>query len=454
MTRAPTPDLPDFPRGALDHIPGSDGWPLVGGTLRLLADPKGAVERSAAQHGPVYRSFSFGRSMISLLGPDANQFVLSDPDKVFSSRMGWNPVLELLFPRGLMLLDFDEHRLHRKAMSAAFKTGPMRSYLNAFDQGIGRCVAGWLAGAPHLRVYPAIKRLSLDLAAVSFLGDSAGPQLEAVQRAMMDMIAASVSFVRKPLPGTRMRRGVNGRKFMIDYLGRQIEARRASGGEDIFTHLCQAVTDDGALMTPEEIVDHTSFLLLAGHDTLASSLTSLVYFLVDQPAWQHQLRDEVLALGLARGEPLPFDRLDEMPLTEMAFKEALRLMPPIPSIPRRAVRDTEFGGFRLPAGTNVNVNPLYTHRMADVWPDPEVFNPLRFTAAASRERHRYAFVPFGGGAHMCIGLQFAYMQAKCFIHQLLSRADLGIEPGHRPEWQYWPIPRPRDGLPIRISARP
>ena len=125
----------------------------------------------------------------------------------------------------------------------------------------------------------------------------------------------------------------------------------------------------------------------------------------------------------------------------MAFKESLRLIPPVPSIPRCAMRDTEFAGFGMPAGARVDVNPLYTHHMPDVWPEPEKFDPLRFTDEAMRARHKYAFVPYGGGAHMCLGLHFAYMQAKCFAYHLLTTSDVSASPNYRPDWKYWPIPQ-------------
>jgi cytochrome P450 len=144
--------------GALAHIPGTDGWPLFGNTLQLLADPKGTVERFAAQYGPVYRTRAFGRRSISLLGPEANEFVLFDQAKQFSSTHGWESVLGLLFPRGLMLLDFEEHRLHRKALSVAFKAAPMKSYLEGLNCGIASGIAGWIETSPDLRFYPAIKK--------------------------------------------------------------------------------------------------------------------------------------------------------------------------------------------------------------------------------------------------------------------------------------------------------
>jgi cytochrome P450 len=446
-----TPAISHPSLGALAHIPGTDGWPLFGNTLQLLADPKGTVERFASKYGPVYRTRAFGRRSISLLGPEANEFVLFDQAKQFSSTHGWESVLGLLFPRGLMLLDFDEHRLHRKALSVAFKASPMKSYLEGLNRGIASGIGGWVKTSPDLRFYPAIKKLTLDLAAVSFLGAEIGSDLEAVKRAFVDMIAAAVSVVRRPFPGTQMNRGVKGRQFMIEYFGHQIAARRDGDGEDIFTQLCKTTTDEGALLSPQEIVDHMSFLMMAAHDTLTSSFSSFVYFLTVNPDWQKKLREEAQKLGLVRGRPLPYDRLDDLPLTEMAFKESLRLIPPVPSIPRCAVRDTEFGGFRIPKGARVNVNPLYTHHMPGVWPEPETFNPLRFTDEATRVRHKYAFVPYGGGAHMCIGLHFAYMQAKCFAYHLLTTLDVSAAPNYHPDWKLWPIPQPRDGLQLKLT---
>ena len=453
VSLASTQRLPRPTKKSLGHIPGSNGWPIVGNTLQVLADPKGFVERMAATHGPVYRGRVLGEPSITLLGPEANEFFFLDPDKVLSSERGWALVLEQLFPRGLMLRDFDEHRLHRKALSVAFKAGPMRSYLAALDRGIASRVAEWKAKPGDMLFYPAMKQLTLDLAATSFFGGGMGEDAQPVKQAFIDMIAAAITPIRKPLPFTKMRRGMRGRETIVAIFGRQIPQRRKSNGDDLFSQLCRATDDSGALLSTSDVVDHMSFLMMAAHDTLTSSLTSLVWLLAANPEWQEKLREEIDAVGLPADAPMPFETLDAMPLTEMAFKEAMRINPPVPSIPRRTLRDVTFAGFRIPAGTGVNINPLYTHHMPDIWPEPEKFDPLRFTDDAVRARHKYAWVPFGGGAHMCLGLHFAYMQAKCFTRHLLSDIRVSIAPGYAPAWQMWPIPQPRDGLKVTVAAR-
>jgi cytochrome P450 len=221
----------------------------------------------------------------------------------------------------------------------------------------------------------------------------------------------------------------------------------------MFTQFCQARDEDGNHLSVGGIIDHMNFLMMAAHDTITSSVTSMVWLLAKNPEWQGKLREEMLSVAPA-GAGVGHNGLSDLVLTEYAFKEALRMIPPVPSIPRRALRDFEFGGYKIPAGTSVGVNPSRTHMMAEYWPEPQKFDPMRFTPEAVRERHKYAWVPFGGGAHMCLGLHFAYMQAKIFFHHLITRYDISVAPGYEPQWQLWPIPKPKDGLMVTFTAVP
>lgn len=439
------------PGRALAHIPGDDGWPVIGSTLEAIADPKRFFEDRAARHGLVVRANILGETGVNLLGPDANEFVLFDQQRLFSSQFGWGRFMDRVFPRGLMMMDFDEHRLNRRALSAAFKAGPMKAYLAALDAGIAARVAQWKAKPGPFLVYPAMKQLTLDLAATSFLGSGIGADTDSVTAAFKDMVAATIAPIRKPLPGTQMRRGVRGRAHIVEWFSLQVPIRRERGGDDLFSELCRARMDDGALLSTQAVVDHMSFFMMAAHDTLTSSLTAFVWMLAANPAWQARLREEASGLGLRPGEALPFDRLEAMRLTEMAFKETLRIVPPVPAVPRRALRDFVFSGFHVPAGASVAVNPLFTHHMPETWAEPGRFDPGRFTEAAQANRHRFAFVPFGGGAHMCLGLNFAYMQARCFVRHLLLNASLSLPPGYTPAWKMWPIPQPKDGLRVTLA---
>ncbi len=439
---------PVLPGAALAHIPGNGGLPVVGNTLKLLADPAAFNERAYARYGPIYRNHAFGGWNVTLLGPEANEMVMFDRDKIFSSEQGWAPLLDRLFPRGLMLLDFDVHRVHRKAVSVAFKPEPMARYAEALNAGIAPRIAAW--SGKSFAFYPAIKQLTLDLAATSFLGIAWGPEADQINKAFVDMVAASIGLVRKPLPGTLMAKGVKGRALMMDFFAREVPTRRSREGADFFSQLCHARQDDGSLLSDQDIMDHMNFLMMAAHDTLTSSISSMLMMLGRHPEWQERLRAEYDALGV-NDDNLPYEMLGDLPLTECVFKEALRLMAPVPSSPRRALKDFHFGGYDVPAGAWISISPMFTHRMEEHWPDAMAFDPLRFTPENAAGRHKYAWVPFGGGAHMCIGLHFAYMQTKIFFFHLLRAHRIVLDPGAREDWQIFPIPKPRDGLPVRIE---
>ncbi|MEL7739629.1 cytochrome P450 [Citromicrobium bathyomarinum] len=433
----------------LSHIPGEQGLPVVGNTLKMLADPVGFTKSMVEKYGRVYRNNAFGGTVVALIGADANELVLFDRNKIFSSEQGWGPILDKLFPRGLMLMDFDHHRADRKALSIAFKPEPMRHYVGSLNRGISERMEEW--GAGPMKFYPAIKQLTLDLAADSFIGIPFGAEADKVNQAFVDMVQASVAPIRQSLPFTKMKRGTDGRAYLVEYFTKETQRRRAEGGgQDMFSQFATATRDNGELLPVDEVVDHMNFLMMAAHDTITSSATSLVYYLAKNPEWQDKLREELRAITGGEGRALGYEELAKAELTEMAFKEALRMIPPVPSIPRRALEAFEFGGYHIPAGTPVGVNPTFVHNDPEIWDSPEKFDPLRFTREAEKARHKYAWVPFGGGAHMCLGLHFAYMQIKILMAHMLTRYRIEVAQDYAPDWQAWPIPQPRDGLQIRL----
>jgi cytochrome P450 len=420
------------------HIPGEKGLPIVGTLPAQLRDPPAYARRMYETYGPIFRTRMFGRDWVILLGPEGNETVLFDREKIFSSEQGWGPMLERVFPRGLMLMDGEQHRSHRKILAVAFKPAPMARYAEAMSAGIAERIARW--SGREILFYPEIKQLTLDLAATSFLGIPLGPEASAINRAFMDEVAASIGIVRWPLPGTAMGRGVAGRRYLMDFFKREVPKRRDSDGQDLFTQVCHATDEEGRQLDAQQIADHMNFLMMAAHDTITSSLTSTMWQLGQNSEWQDRLREEAQGNGP-----------DQLPLAEQAFKEALRMVAPVPSLPRRATRPFRFGGYDIPAGVGVSVSPSFVHKMPDVWPDPERFDPGRFTPDAVRARHKYAWVPFGGGAHMCLGLHFAMLQARLFLHALLPGHRIRLTGAQPTPWQAWPIPKPRDGLPLTLE---
>ena len=433
----------------LDHVPGDLGLPIFGNTFAFLKDPFGFHQQRREQYGPIYKFGVFGGRTVALYGADALEYVLMDREKNFSSRKGWR-LLERLFPDGLMLRDFDDHRGHRRIMQAAFKPKPMRDYMLHLNQGIARGIGAW-APSDRFEFYPAIKDLTLELGASVFLGLTMGPEAAKVNQAFVDEIAASVAVLRRPWPGSQMRRGVKARAFLLTYFRDLIPARRAGGEDDMFSQFCQARSEDGAYFNDDEIVDHLNFLLMAAHDTTTSVLTTMIWAMAQYPDWQDAVRGEVLAVG---SEQLSYDDLDKLELTERVLKEALRFRPPVPFLPRFAERAFEFGGYEIPAQTSVSVSPGLVHMDPELWNQPTLFDPDRFSDnRAEDRRHRFAWTPFGGGAHKCIGMHFAIMQVRAFAHQFLQHYSVALPDDYQNRWQAIPIPKPRDGLPVILSRR-
>ena len=439
----PIPTLDQF-----EGVPGDVGPPLVGHTLAFVRDATGLVDRMRRKHGPNFRLRMFGHPVFVIGDPDAVRFALLDRDDNFSSRLGWQQSIGELFSRGLMLRDFEEHRMHRSIMQGAFRAEALRAYTEMMSPMIERGIAGWHESG-DFRFYPAIKKLTLDLAAEVFLGIPLGEEADRLNRAFTDSVQASIALIKKEVPGLSYRRGMNGRRTLERFFSERIAEKRAGSGRDMFSELCRATNESGERFTDRDVVDHMIFLLMAAHDTTTSSLTSLAYRLALDTDWQERLRQEALALGT---RALAYEDKDRLPATDLAFKEALRLHPPVPFIGRRTLRETRVGGIDLPAGTPISICSLVTHFLDDHWTQPQRFDPDRFSAERREDKgHSHLYYPFGGGAHMCLGMHFAYLQVKAFLVQFLRRYRFRLVPGHRVTMIPIPIPRPREGLALELE---
>ncbi|MFT7091091.1 MAG: cytochrome P450, partial [Candidatus Azotimanducaceae bacterium] len=153
----------------LSQIPGTYGYPVMGHTFDFLKDPLALMLGEYQKHGPVFRQSLAFQRMVATVGPDMVKLVTLDPEKVFSSRMGWEGLTGEYFSGSLMLMDFDDHRLQRRLMQTAFKAKAMRGYIDSVNKITRDAISGWPTDQP-LTFYPTIKALLLDIAAKVFLG--------------------------------------------------------------------------------------------------------------------------------------------------------------------------------------------------------------------------------------------------------------------------------------------
>jgi cytochrome P450 len=435
------------PAIALREVPGDPGWPLVGRSLEFIHHFDTAVRKRYARYGEASWTRAFGERFIALLGPDANQFVFQNRGDLFASS-GWEFFLANFFHRGLMLLDFDEHRMHRRIMQAAFTRDALTGYLRLMNPLIESGIAAWKTG-DRLKVFDHLKALTLDLASEAFIGHPPGPEAARLNKAFLDTVRAPTDIIRYPLPFTRWRRGVVGRRILEDYFRQQLPAKRSAHSVDLFTRLCHARTDEGEQFSDDDVINHIIFVLMAAHDTSTITLTNMIYHLAKHPEWQARLREESGALDKG---PLDYDGLQKLGSMTLVMKEALRLCAPVPAMPRRTTQECEFKGYRIPAGHLVQVSPWFSHTMPEYWSEPLRFDPERFgESRAEDKQHPFLFVPFGGGVHKCIGMHFGEMEVKAVLHQFLLHYRWSVPEGYEMRQDFTSLPIPKDRLPIRLE---
>ena len=438
------------PGSGLKPVMGDSGLPVLGHMIETFRGGPDYLLQVYKTYGPLHYAYSPALPAVVALGPDATQAVFSNKNKDFSQR-GWHPVIGPFFNRGLMMLDFEEHMFHRRIMQEAFTRSRLTGYVEHIDRVASQVIAhDWVENDPRFLFYPAVKELTLDIASVVFMGHEPGTDKELVTKvndAFTMTTRAGGAIIRTALPPFKWWRGLQARKVLDTYFEERVAERRKAEGTDMLTVLCHTSDEDGNSFSDQDIVNHMIFLMMAAHDTSTSTLTTMAYHLAANQDWQDRCREESDRLG---DGPLDIEALEKLETLDLVMNEALRLVTPLPFNVRSTVRDTELLGHFIPANTNVVVWPSVNHHLPELWTDPEKFDPARFAEPRNEHKqHRYAFAPFGGGAHKCIGMVFGQLEVKTVMHRLLRRYRL--EPPHHgyvSKLDYGGMPIPMDGMPI------
>jgi cytochrome P450 len=431
-------------------LPGNDGLPIVGHLFPFLFDQPSFIRAECEKYGPIFRINLGGMRVAIALGADVAEQVLLDRERRFSNELGYQR-LAPLFGRGLVQYDFDEHRFQRRLFQTAFKPTALRGYVPLIADDVARELATWRS-APAFRVYPHVKRLLLRSGLTVFYGlQATSEQSELLGEAFVDLINGSLRIFDVDLPGFRLHRALRARELLRGYVQQLIPERRERDGADMLSHLCKVKKESGAWFSDDELIDHASFLLFAAHETTASLLQHLVYYLTLYPEWQQRIRQETAERAAL---DLGYDGLQSLTWLDRVIDEVLRIHPPAPAVMRVTLEDVTLRGVTVPANSFLMLIPGYNHHAPGAWSNPQRFDPERFSPERSEHRrHACHYIPFGGGAHKCIGMHFARLQAQLFTSQLLHCYDFATPAGYRPRFQYFPLPKIRDGLPLRLTPR-
>lgn len=447
----PVRELAPAPSGSdLKPVQGTAGLPLLGHTLDYIRFGSDFTRARYERLGPVSWMGAFGTKMVVVAGPDATQEALTTKAKSFSQD-GWTYLIDAFFHRGLMLMSFDEHKMHRRIMQEAFTRDRLAGYVNQLGPTLEASIPAWTTGK-STRIYPLLKSLTLDIATEVFMAGRGGSEdTDAINAAFVATVRAASSIVRVPLPGTRWRAGVRGRALLEAYFARHLPVARNGQGGDLFAGLCHARTAEGDAFTDEDVINHMIFLMMAAHDTSTITTAAAAYFLAKHPAWQERARAESDQLG--EGTP-HIDGLESLATLDLVIKETLRLVAPVPIVMRKTVEDVEIAGHHIPADTLVAVAPAVNHFDESYWTDPDAFDPARFSEPRRQDQqHRFGWIPFGGGVHKCIGLHFGTLEVKAILHQMLRNYTWTVPENYEARWDNTSLPIPVDGLPITLERR-
>jgi len=369
-----------------------------------------------------------------------------------------------LFGEGLLSSDGETWRAHRRLMAPSFDPRSVAGYAEAMVDASTAFAGEWgrLEDGAEVDVSADMTRLTLEIISRTMFSADAGEMTGVTGLALEQSLDQAFNFnLLDILPVIGAMR-LAGRERLMQQLFapmdaplmRLIKSRRANPGKlDLLGRLVVALDEEtGAGLSAEEVRNEVLTIFVAGHETTAAATTFVWYALSQQPEWEEKLHAE---LDQVLGGRVPTDAdLPRLKLTRRIIEESMRLYPPAPGLSARvAVEADEIAGARIPAGGMVLIAPWVLHRHRSLWEDPNRFDPDRFLAERSVGRPRFAYLPFGGGARVCIGQMLAMNEAVLILATLAQRFRLRLRPGHDVAIQHRITIRPRGGLPMLIARR-
>lgn len=447
----------------LSDIPRAPGRPLIGHVSQFRSARMPFLLRLARECGDLVRLDVFGKTIVVVNSHTLIREVLVEKAADYVKANGLRKVKNPLLGQGLITADPTLHRRQRKLMSPAFTHSRIAGYAAVMGDCANRLVERWEAalngGAETIDVARDMMRVTLSIATKTMFNADVEAETEAVGDAFSvtnNLLASEVSsFLRLPsfIP-TPNRMALKRALQQLDgiILGIINDPRRASADHgDVLSILLAARDEDGNAMPQQQIRDEAMTLFFAAHETTANALSWSFDLLAQDPAATQRLRAELD--GVLGSRAPTFEDLPHLPYTLAVLKEALRLRPPAYIVARAAARETQVGGFPIPRGTPVIINIYGMQRRPEYFPDADRFAPERFLPENEKQVPRDAWLPFGGGARVCIGNHFALMEGQLLLARFFHAFEmLRTRPGLS-EQSGGLILRPRDGLPMKLVRR-
>lgn len=445
----------DRPRRVPPGPPRTATFTLLG---RLVRDRLGLMSAAAAEYGDAVR-MAIGPVVLYFFNhPDHARHVLADNSANYHKGFGLAQARRALGD-GLLTSEGELWRKQRKVIRPAFQHGRMAQHAGIIVEEGARLVERLRSYEGPVDVLHEMTGLTLGVLGRTLLDadlgafDSIGGSFEAVQdQAMFEAMSLSKVPTWVPLPKqVRFRRARRDLQRIVDQLVSERAERAGEPGDDVLSRLIVSTREEAdPRVGRQRMRDELVTLLLAGHETTASTLGWTLYLIDRHPEVRQRLHAE--AVAVFGGRAPVYEDLHRLTYTSMVIQEVMRLYPPVWMLSRLAQGEDEIGGYHVPTGVNVMICPYTLHRHPAFWDAPDRFDPERFDPGRAADRPGYAYIPFGAGPRFCVGNHLGTMEAT-FVTAMLAR-DLRLTkaPGYEVAVDPMLSLRVRGGLPMTVQA--
>ena len=436
------------------------------GTLRTLykmvRNPMDAWPASVYTE-PFVLSRMLGRTTMMVCDPDLVQQVLVDDSDSFVKAEPMRRSLEPALGNGILTAEGARWRLQRRVAAPVFRPAHVNTFIPAMITASRNMRDAWSAlpdGAP-LEITHEMMRVTFDIILETMLSGRGNTDVARVEISIRDFLestswqtALSALGAPKWTPFPGKRRSERGGGYLRQTVSDSIAERRRTGErrDDLLSLMLDAKdpeTGDG--LSDIDIRDNIITFIGAGHETTALALTWTFFLLARHPDIERRVLAEIAQV--TGGAPIEANQVADLTYTRQVIQESMRVYPPVAMIVRQSTRDLSIGGVPITPHDNVFV-PIYAiHHHHRLWPNPEAFDPDRFTPDAVKSRHRWSYLPFAAGPRICIGMGFAMLESVAILATLLPSARLSVDPGYMPTLKLRVTMRPGEGMPMRVSRR-
>jgi enediyne biosynthesis protein E7 len=452
------PALAKSSDGGRRDYPGPSPLAVPGLLRKLWFDRLAMLTDAATEFGDVVKFAMGPKTLYFFNHPDHAKHVLADNAANYHKGIGLAEARRLILGDGLLTSEDEVWKHQRRIIQPAFRRDRLAGFASVVTDA-GQALAARLNArvGDTVDMSAEMTRLTMSVLGKSLLDADLsplrmlGPAFEVAQdRAMFEMVSLGAIPLWLPLP--RNQRFWRARRQLEDAVGVLVAGRahaRGGDGTDLLSMLASAYSGERDARKRWSVMrDELITILLAGHETTASTLSWTWYLLSTHPEAEAALHAEAVEV---LGDRTPgHEDLARLPYTTTVIQEAMRLYPPVWGLTRRSLAADVVGGYRVPAGADLMISPYTLHRHPGFWPDPDQFRPERFATSAAVVAHRYAYIPFGAGPRVCVGSHLGMMEATLIAAMVAREFRFELAAGTRPEPEAMLSLRVRGGLPVKV----